>query len=278
MPAASDGIALRTAASFSGSGREGSTTARMISAMSGLARPELLATTEWLAENLGHSAIRVLDLRWRPDGSAPDVHAAGHIPGAVLADGTTVVVYDDTQGLFASRAWWSLGAYGFDAVRILDGGYPDWVAEGREVSNARVPAASTGFTLRGPNRARLTTSDVRGLLGSPEVTLIDARAPAEYLGFEGNTKRLGHIPGAVNVPVGATSEPGHQRLRDGAALRDMLHRANVTRGRRMVCYDGSGIAAAKLAFVLTLLGHEDVAVYDGGWADWGNRLDLPVDR
>ena len=52
----------------------------------------------------------------------------------------------------------------------------------------------------------------------------------------------------------------------------------MTRGRRLVCYDGSGVAAAKLAFVLTLLGHEDVAVYDGGWAEWGDRLDLPVDR
>ena len=284
----------------------------MIPTMSGLARPELLATTEWLAENLGRSGVRVLDLRWRPDGTAPQVHATGHVPGAALVDwrtelvedgedggtillagpermatlaertgitdGTTVVVYDDTQGLFAARAWWSFRAYGLDTVRILDGGYPDWNAEGREVSNARVPAAANGFTVRGPNRTRLTTADVRGLLGSPDVTLIDARAPAEYHGFEGNTKRLGHIPGAVNVPVGGTSEPGHQRLRDGAVLRDMLHRANVVRGPRMVCYDGSGVAAAKLAFVLTLLGHEDVAVYDGGWAEWGNRLDLPVDR
>ena len=139
--------------------------------MSGLARPEILATTEWLAENLGKFGIRVLDLRWRPDGSAPAVHAAGHIPGAALVDwradliddgesgeaillagpdrmaalaaragitdGTTVVVYDDTQSLFAARAWWSLRAYGLDSVRILDGGYPDWVAEGREISNAR---------------------------------------------------------------------------------------------------------------------------------------------
>ena len=124
----------------------------------------------------------------------------------------------------------------------------------------------------------MTTPDVRGLLGSPEVTLLDARAPAEYHGFEGNTKRLGHIPGAVNVPVGATSEPGHQQLRDGGRAARPAPPANVTRGRRMVCYDGSGVAAAKLAFVLTLLGHEDVAVYDGGWAEWGNRLDLPVDR
>ena len=72
---------------------------------------------------------------------------------------------------------------------------------------------------------RLTTADVRGLLGSPDVTLLDARAPAEYRGFEGNTRRLGHIPGALNVPVGATSEPGGQRLRDGAELRDQLHGA-----------------------------------------------------
>jgi len=284
----------------------------MIPAMSGLAHPEILATTEWLADNLGRSGVRVLDLRWRPDGSAPAVHASGHIPGAVLvdwraelvddgengeaillagpdrmatlaaragiSDGSTVVVYDDTQSLFAARAWWSLRAYGLESVRVLDGGYPDWVAEGRVISNAQVAPEASGFTIRGPNRTRLTTSDVRGMLGSPDVTLLDARAPAEYHGFEGNTKRLGHIPGAVNVPVGATSEPGHQRLRDGAALRDLIHRANVIRGRRMVCYDGSGVSSAKLAFILTLLGHDDVAVYDGGWAEWGNRLDLPVDR
>jgi thiosulfate/3-mercaptopyruvate sulfurtransferase len=284
----------------------------MIPTMSGLARPEILATTEWLAEHLRRSGTRVLDLRWRPDGSAPAVHASGHIPGAALVDwradlvdegengetillaspdriaslavragitdDSTVVVYDDTQSLFAARAWWSLRAYGLDTVRVLDGGFADWAAEGREISNARVESGTAGFTVRGPNRTRLTTADVRGLLGSPDVTLLDARAPAEYRGFEGNTKRLGHIPGAVNLPVGATSRPGGQRLRDGAELRDLLHHANVTRGRRMVCYDGSGVAAAKLAFVLTLLGHEDVAVYDGGWAEWGNRLDLPVDR
>ncbi len=284
----------------------------MIPAMSGLARPEILATTDWLAENLGHFGVRVLDLRWRPDGSAQAVYASGHIPGAAhvdwradlvvdgengetillagpdrmaalaeragITDDTTVVVYDDTQSLYAARAWWSLRAYGFESVRVLDGGFPDWAAEGREISNAQVAPGTSGFTVRGPNRTRLTTADVRGLLGSPDVTLLDARAPAEYRGFEGNTRRLGHIPGAINVPVGATSQPGGQRLRDGPELRDLLHRANVTRGRRMVCYDGSGVAASKLAFVLTLLGHEDVAVYDGGWADWGNRLDLPVDR
>ena len=280
--------------------------------MNGLARPEHLATTEWLAEQLGRPGTRVIDARWRPDGSAEAVYGTGHIPGAVhldwrsdlveesdsgdvfllagperisavagrlgIGDGTTVVVYDDSQGLFAARTWWSLRTYGLESVRILDGGFPAWSAEGRPISNAQVSPPPTTLSLRGPNRMRLTTGDVRASLGSPDVTLLDARAAAEYKGFEGNTKRLGHIPGALNVPVGAVSQPGTQHLRDASALRDLLHGANVTRGRRMVCYDGSGVAAAKLAYVLMLLGHEDVAVYDGGWAEWGNRLDLPVDR
>ncbi len=284
----------------------------MIPTMSGLARPEHLATTEWLAEQSGRPGIRVVDARWRPDGSAPSVYAAGHIPGAVhvdwrvdlvdegdggdvlllaspdrvaalarrlgIGDGSTVVVYDDSQSLFAARTWWSLRTYGLESVRVLDGGFPVWAQEGRPISNAEVHPEPTTLALRAPNQMRLTTGDVRGLLGAPDVTLLDARAAAEFKGFEGNTKRLGHIPGAVNVPVGATSQPGGQQLRDGGPLRDLLHTANVTRGRRMVCYDGSGVAAAKLAYVLMLLGHEDVAVYDGGWAEWGNRLDLPVER
>jgi thiosulfate/3-mercaptopyruvate sulfurtransferase len=283
--------------------------------MSGLARPEILATTEWLAEHLGRSGVRILDARWRPDGTGTDVHRAGHIPGAVsvdwladlvdmdqagdairvaspgrvaatagrtgIGDETTIVIYDDTQGLYAARIWWTFRVYGAEHVRILDGGFPAWEAEGRPIergTSETPPEPLTPFTPRGPNRLHLTTSDVRGLLGAPGVTLLDARAPAEYRGFEGNTRRLGHIPGAINVPVGSMHAAGTQRLREGGDLRDRLHAANVSRGSRMVAYDGSGVAAAKLAFVLSLLGHDDVAVYDGGWAEWGNRLDLPVDR
>jgi thiosulfate/3-mercaptopyruvate sulfurtransferase len=274
------------------------------------ARPELLASVEWLADNLGR--LRVIDARWRPDGTGHQVHAAGHIPGAIHVDwgtdlvdaederglyllaapdqfaetmsragignGSTVVVYDDTVSLYAARTWWSLRAYGFDACRILDGGFPAWQEERRPVSRVPGIVPNASFTPRAQLRARLTTADVRGLLGSPEVLFIDARAPAEYRGFEGNTRRLGHIPGAVNVPVAATTRPGSQHFRSADQLRSLLLKANVTRGRRLVCYDGSGVAAAKLAFVLMLVGHDDVAVYDGGWAEWGDRLDLPVDR
>jgi thiosulfate/3-mercaptopyruvate sulfurtransferase len=209
--------------------------------------------------------------------AAPDRIAAAFARAGV-GDGSTVVLYDDTLGLYAARAWWSLRANGFESARILDGGFAAWQAGERMVSHATRPPPSATFTPRANPRLRLTTSDIRSLLGSPGVLLLDARGSAEYRGHEGNARRLGHIPGALNVPVGAMTQPGTQLLRDGAAIRSQLQRAGVIRDRRLVCYDGSGVGASRLAFVLALLGFEDVAVYDGGWAEWGDRLDLPVER
>ena len=282
--------------------------------MTAFARPDLLATPEWLADQLSRPDLRILDVRWRPDGTAAETFAAGHLPGAAyldwrtelmepddpeappglrlagpervaaamaragIGDGSSAVIYDDTLGLYAARTWWSLRAYGYESARIMDGGYPAWIAEHRPVSNASYPPAVASFTPRANPRTRMSTADVRGILGSPDVVLVDTRAAAEFRGLEGNARRLGHIPGAVNVPVGAMHEPGTQRLRAAEVIRGLLLKANIARGRRVVIYDGSGVAAARLAFILALLGYEDVAVYDGGWAEWGDRLDLPVDR
>ncbi len=210
--------------------------------MAGFAHPELIATPEWLAENLGRPDLRVIDVRWRPDGSASTLYGTGHIPGAVhldwrtsivdtadtgdalllaspdrmvtamsragVSDGTSAVLYDDTLSYFAARVWWSMRAYGYESARILEAGYPAWVEAGNRVANGEVQAAIATFTPRASVRQRLTTADVRGLLGAPDVLLVDARGPAEFHGYEGNVRRLGHIPGAVNMPVAAMHQPG----------------------------------------------------------------------
>jgi thiosulfate/3-mercaptopyruvate sulfurtransferase len=276
------------------------------------ARPELLASSDWLAENVGRPELRILDVRWRPDGSSRMVFNQGHTPGAThldwrealtdgdapegtlllappdqvaaalaaagIGNGTTIVVYDDTASLYAARTWWSLRACGLDSVRILDGGFGAWLASGRPVSHAVPEPHRATFTPRAQLRLRLTASDARALVGSPDALFLDARTPSEYRGFAGGGRRLGHIPGAINLPVAGTTAPRTGRFLDGGELRELLGAAGVSRARRIVCYDDTGVGAAKLAFVLALMGHEDVAVYDGGWAEWGNRLDLPVER
>jgi thiosulfate/3-mercaptopyruvate sulfurtransferase len=278
----------------------------------GYDRPELLATPEWLAENIARPGFGVLDLRWRPDGSGRRVYAEGHIPGATYLDwradlveeeedsnvlllagpqkftvamtragvgnGMVAIIYDDTAATYAARAWWTLRVYGFESARILLGGIEAWRAIGQPVSGTLELRPPATFTPRLEARLRLTAADVRDLMNSPQVQLLDARAPSEFGGFAGATRRLGHIPGAINVPSAAFTEPGSSRFLPAADLKEQLKSAGVDRRRRLVCYDAMGVSACKLAFVLTLLGYDDVAVYDGGWAEWGDRLDLPAER
>ena len=180
--------------------------------------------------------------------------------------------------MYAARAWWTLRAYGLDAVRILDGGFPAWVAEGRPTSSGAGATRTGSVHPRGQLRMRLTASDLRPLLGSRRREPARRALPHRVPRPGGQHQAAGPHSGRDQRAGGCDARAGSQRFRSAEGILQQLRRANVGSGRRLICYDGSGVQATKLAFVLTLLGYEDVSVYDGGWAEWGNRLDLPVER
>lgn len=275
--------------------------------MPDLARPELIATPEWLAGRLGDPAVRVLDLRWRPDGSGPAAHEAGRIPGSLHLDwiaafarssegsaarrhagpaavaallgelgtgaGATLVCLDDTTGQFAAFACWTLLASGVRGARVLDGGWPAWEEGGYPVEIG-APRAAAPEGVPGPlpvlvpePRLLVGPAELAELAARGEAVLVDARGPLEHRGLEGIGRR-GTIPGSIGVPAGNLHAPGAQRLREPALLRALLDRPDLGRGRRIVCFDAAGTGAARLAHALLVVGHEAVAVADGGWPAW----------
>jgi thiosulfate/3-mercaptopyruvate sulfurtransferase len=275
-----------------------------------------LVTTDWLAGRLGDPKVRIVDATWY----LPNAGRVGradyetrHIPGAVfweidaiadpatalphmvpdaatfarhmerlgVVDGVEVVVYDGVGMASAPRVWWTLRYFGYDAVRVLDGGLVKWLAEGRP-TDAGPPAAAPKGTFTARVRPALVRSleQVRANLASGGEQVLDARAAGRFLGIDPEPRpnvRPGHIPGSLSLPYGELIDPATKTMRPAADLERKFADAGIDLDRPVVTSCGSGITACVLALGLHLVGHDRVAVYDGSWAEWGGRQDTPVE-
>ena len=193
-----------------------------------------------------------------------------------------VICYDALGGFCAAaRVWWMFRAFGHDHVAVLDGGLPKWMAEKRPIDKGVVEPIPTHYE-EAPLKEVLIRryDDILKNIDSKEETLVDARSAGRFRGEEPEprpSKKAGHIPGSVNLPfTELVDDKKFFTFRDAETIAAAFKQAGLDIDAPMTISCGSGVTACVPALGLFLLGKEEVPVFDGSWAEWGDREDSPV--
>jgi thiosulfate/3-mercaptopyruvate sulfurtransferase len=266
-----------------------------------------LVTADWLKGHLGAPDVRVLDATYFMPGAARtgrQVYDAHHIPGAQffdideiadidspfphmlpspekfasrarglgLGDGHRIVCYDQNGYLAACRTWWMFRVMGHDDIAVLDGGLDAWRAAGGAIEDLPpIHPADRHFTVRMRGDLVRDLDQMKQASSDGGVQIVDARAAARFKG-EADEPRpglaRGHMPRAFNIPYGQTLN-ADGGFKSPSELRTVFAKAGVDLARPIVNTCGSGVTAAILAFAEALAGHDDAAVYDASWCEWG---------
>jgi thiosulfate/3-mercaptopyruvate sulfurtransferase len=188
-----------------------------------------------------------------------------------------LVVYD-ALGLFAAaRVWWTLRAFGVSDVKILEGGLPKWIREGRPLEEGETERQPRHFSARLDHSFVASLDDVRNALTSGSAQVVDARPAERFRGEAAEPRpglKCGHMPGALNLPFVEVID--HGALKSGPALAQVLAAHGVDLREPVITTCGSGVSAAILALAVEEAGGKVAGLYDGSWAEWGGRDDCPV--
>jgi thiosulfate/3-mercaptopyruvate sulfurtransferase len=210
-----------------------------------------------------------------PMPSAEQFSAA--ISGYGVGEGTRVVLYDNMVNIWATRVWWMLRYFGFENASVLNGGWQKWKKEGRPISTQPSTYPRAEFVARPRPELIATKEEVKAAIGSQETCLINALDPEEYAG-RGPVRysRPGHIPSSVNVSFLGILDPDTNAYLKPDQLYEQFKQIGALNKERVITYCGGAIAATSDAFVLTLLGVDNVAVYDGSMTEWSADPTLPL--
>jgi thiosulfate/3-mercaptopyruvate sulfurtransferase len=280
-------------------------------AENGYAKP-VLVTTDWLADHLNDESVVIAEAD-----ENPDLYDEGHIPGAVklhwqddlqdpverdlvdkptferlmgergISNDTTMVLYGDRNNWFAAYAYWYLKIYGHEDVRLLDGGRQKWTDEGRELTAETPQAEQAEYSASERDESIRTYRDaVKEAIGEQTKALVDVRSPQEFAGDliappgyeQEGAQRAGHIPTAASIPW-ATAVRDDGTFKSADELRELYESKGITPEKEVTAYCRIGERSAHTWFVLQeLLGYEKVKNYDGSWTEWGNLVDVPIEK